>query len=109
MRPLLEDGARVTIRKARSYWPGDVIAFRLGDGTLAVHRVVGYRPSRRRLLVVTKADGSSGLDAPLGGDRILGRVCGGECDPTVHRVPLRRRCRALLDFGGALLARLARR
>ena len=91
MVPLLADGQTVEIAGARRYRPGDVIAFASADGGLVVHRVIGYRPRRGRLLLQTRADASGRLDPPVEPARVLGRVRG-------PRVAVRDRVRALWRF-----------
>ena len=76
MVPLLTDGQRVEVKAARRYWPGDVIAFSSPTGELVVHRVIGYRSRRGRVVLQTRADASGTLDQPVAPARVLGRVEG---------------------------------
>lgn len=73
MAPLLADGDRVEIAPARFYWPGDVVAFRSGDG-LIIHRLLGYRRYGGRLAAVTRGDAAPRPDLPVALDQLLGRV-----------------------------------
>ena len=61
MHPALRDGEIVTLRPALAYRPGDIVGVARADGTLTLHRLLGYRPSRRGLAVWTQADRA---DAP---------------------------------------------
>ena len=88
MAPRIADGARVRIASARIYWPGDVVAFRSGDGRLRLHRALAYRPWKGRIALVTRGDHCPCHDGAIPRDRILGRVA--------ERVPLADRLRALL-------------
>jgi len=74
MTPSLADGTTVCVAPARLYWPGDVVAFLSASGRVVAHRVIGYRPTRARLLLWTQADGSATPDAPVPFDRVLGRA-----------------------------------
>jgi hypothetical protein len=77
MAPLLADGDRVTISRARFYLPGDVVAFRAGpagEERIVVHRLLGYRLHRRRLACVTRGDAAPQPDPPFPLRELLGRV-----------------------------------
>jgi hypothetical protein len=74
MAPLLRDGDRVRIARARLYLPGDVVAFRAGDGRIIAHRLLGYRLHHGRLACVTRGDAVSQLDPPVPFGELLGRV-----------------------------------
>jgi hypothetical protein len=74
MAPLLKDGDRVAIARARLYLPGDVVAFRAGDGRIVVHRLLGYRLHRGRLACVARGDAAAVSDPPFPLDLVLGRV-----------------------------------
>lgn len=76
MAPLLLDGDRVAIGRARFYLPGDVVAFHAADGRLIVHRLLGYRLHHGRLACVTRGDAAPLPDPPVPLDRLLGRVVG---------------------------------
>jgi hypothetical protein len=95
MEPLLSDGARVRIAPRRYYWPGDVVAFRDGAGSLVAHRVVGYWPAGGGWRLLTAADRAGALDSPVARSAILGRLEGDELAPAVRRVPLRQRVWAM--------------
>jgi signal peptidase I len=107
MSPLLADGDRVEIAPARFYWPGDVVAFRAGDG-LILHRFLGYRRYGGRLAAVTRGDAAPRPDSPVSLDRLLGRVVR-VGDRTVRQaglVSLAARARAAAAFLGLAVRRL---
>ena len=109
MAPLVRDGEIVELAPARFYWPGDVIAFRQLDGTLVLHRVIGYRPRLGRLQLITKGDNGPSWDAALAMDQVIGKVCGGACSPLLVAVPFRHRLRTVLRFLGPASVRILRR
>ena len=74
MAPLLKDGDRVAIARARLYLPGDVVAFRAGDGRIVVHRLLGYRFHLGRLAGVAQGDAAPLPDPPFPLEALLGRV-----------------------------------
>ena len=96
MAPALSDGALVSVRARRFYFPGDVLVFRTHAGDLAAHRILGYRPAA----FVTKGDGCEIHDAPVRHDAIVGAV-----DTSVR---LRERVRAVSHFAHIVVRRLLR-
>ncbi|HWM94011.1 MAG TPA: S24/S26 family peptidase [Thermoanaerobaculia bacterium] len=74
MAPRIADGERVRIAAARVYWPGDVVAFRAGDGRLRLHRLLGYRPWGRGIALVTQGDHCPCHDGAVPLDHLLGRI-----------------------------------
>ena len=75
MAPLLVDGDRVEIARARLYLPGEVVAFHTGDGRLVVHRLLGYRLYRGHLACLTQGDAlPDHPDPPVPLGQLLGRV-----------------------------------
>jgi len=104
MAPRLRDGDRVTVTPARSYWPGDVVAFHTPQGRIAVHRLLGYRLVGGRLAWVTRGDRCASPDPPPGRELWLGRAA---VPPTAPE-----RVRAVLELIAlswrALRRRLAR-
>lgn len=88
MAPRIADGERVQIAAARVYWPGDVVAFRAGDGRLRLHRLLGYRPWGRGIALVTRGDHCPCHDGAVPLDHLLGRIA--------EPVRLAERLRALL-------------
>lgn len=107
MAPLVPSGSEVEVRNQKLYLPGDVLVYRLADGGLAAHRLIGFvwRPSRG-LELVTATDTAEGADPVIGADRVLGRVCGGHCPPVVASVPWTQRLRSLGRFTRHLARRL---
>lgn len=103
MKPLLDDGQSVRVRRRAWALPGDVVAFERGaaDGGLAVHRLLGMRPSRAGLVWVTQADNEPAPDPAFRRHRLLGVV-----DVPVS---LSDRARALGRFLPALVAPLTQR
>ena len=96
MAPVLDDGAMVSVRARRFYFPGDVLVFRTNAGDLAAHRILGWRPAA----FVTKGDGCEIHDAPVRQAAIVGAV-------ELH-VRLRDRVRALTHFARIAARRLLR-
>ncbi|MCA9536934.1 MAG: S24/S26 family peptidase [Myxococcales bacterium] len=74
MEPALLDGQRVQVRRSRWALPGDVVAFERGadDPRLAVHRLLGARPSRTGWVYITQADNDQAPDPPFVARRLLG-------------------------------------
>ena len=96
MTPAFDDGATVTVRARRFYFPGDVLVFRTNAGDLAAHRMLGWR----RAALVTKGDGCEIHDAPVASSAILGAV-----DIPVR---MRDRIRAVRHFAGIAVRRMLR-
>ncbi len=107
--PLVADGARVEVRAAAFYLPGDIVLRQETHGELRLHRVLGYRPSRSGWLLVTAGDRSAGPDLPAPRQRVVGRLVGGACAREATRVPLSHRGAALARFAGLVARGLARR
>jgi len=105
MAPLARHRALIEVSAARVYWPGDVLAFQSLAGGLLLHRLIGYRPRGFSLRLVTQGDSCSACDAPVGWDRVIGKVTGGECAQSLARVPLTARLRAMARFCFLVLAR----
>jgi hypothetical protein len=88
MLPLIEPGKQVRVRRARMYWPGDVVA--VIDATardIKLHRCVGYVRRGGTWCVLTRSDASAAVDRPTPFALVLGRLVGGECDARAVRVP----------------------
>lgn len=105
MAPLLADGDRVELAPARWPLPGDVVAFRAGDGRLVVHRLLGYRWAAGGFACVTQGDASPDPDPPVARERLLGRVVA----PASALPSPALRLRALGALLRRALGRLARR
>jgi hypothetical protein len=106
MAPHLADGARVEVRRARRYWPGDVAVFRNGAGWLTAHRALGRLPHRSEPRYWTAADRATEPDGALRHSDVVGKLCGGDCDPAVVRVPSTQRLRSAARFARFALRRL---
>lgn len=107
MQPLLRPGAQIEVRSARRYLLGDIVVLLAPDGRYLVHRVLGvYRRKGRRKLL-TQADAATRPDRADSPDRVIGRVCGGECDPRVVEIPLVHRLRAIACFSRHALRKLS--
>lgn len=98
MFPLLESGAIVNVRAAGFYWPGDCLVFAAADGRLTAHRLIGYYFKQRQIRCLTQADHAHRPDASIHHHHIIGKVCGGACDPRLINVPFRHRLRAIGRF-----------
>lgn len=90
MTPWLTDGERVEVERRRLYWPGDVVAFQDRRGRRVVHRVIGWRLSRKGLRILTQADVAPRADASVPLRLVIGKA----------RVPVpwRQRFRAVSRF-----------
>lgn len=106
MAPLLESGAMIQVVRQSFYWPGDPVVVYAVDGRLLGHRLLGFYPRSWRLKWLTQADNARWPDAAVPMDRIIGRICGGQCAPALVRVPLVHRAKAMLRFFLFILIRL---
>lgn len=107
MEPVLTDGCTVELRRARLYWPGDIVAFRYFDGSLRIHRVLGYRPRRNALDLWTRGDAAAAADAPIPVSRVIGRVVGRDGIVDGRPVGWHDRARALGGFFALAARRLS--
>ncbi len=98
MTPLLRSGAEIQVIRQRFYWPGDTLVLHATDGRLLAHRLIGGYPRARRLRWLTQADRATTPDPAVTTEQIIGKVCGGCCDPRLVRVPWRHRLTALHRF-----------
>ena len=98
MAPLLESGAMIQVIRQRVYWPGDPVVIHALDGRLLVHRLLGGYSKGRGWRWLTQADNALRPDAAVPGERLIGRVCGGDCSERLIRVPLSDRWRAARQF-----------
>lgn len=106
MAPLLESGAMIQVICQRFYWPGDPVVIHAPDGRLLGHRLLGFYPRARRLRWLTQADNARWPDAAVPTERIIGRICGGQCAPVLIRVPFAHRVKAVFYFFRFILIRL---
>ena len=74
MQQAIAEGSRLRLENDRTYWPGDVIAFRRRDDKIVSHRLLGYAPSRDGWRVVTRADAARLADRPVLVREVLGKV-----------------------------------
>jgi hypothetical protein len=88
MRPLIEPGQRVRVRHARMYWPGDVLAV-VDPATceIKLHRCVGFVRRAGTWCVLTQPDAGPAPDRATPFSLVIGRLSGGECDPSAIAVP----------------------
>jgi len=97
MAPILPDGSTVQVAPRSVYLPGDVIAFAAPNGSLRVHRVLGYHRGASGWRLLTKGDNTTWIDSPVPVDQVLGLVRGGDCARSVYQVSWRERLTAM-DF-----------
>ena len=98
MAPLLESGAMIQVIRQRFYWPGDPVVVHAPDGRLLVHRLLGCYSKGRGWRWLTQADHALRPDAAVPAERIIGKVCGGDCSERLIRVPLAHRWNAARRF-----------
>jgi len=108
MAPVLPDGSTVEVAPRNVYLPGDVIAFAAPNGSLRVHRVLGYHRDASGWKLVTKGDNATWIDTPVAAQQVLGLVRGSDCDRSVYDVSLRQRLMAMDFFFRKSVARLWR-
>ena len=106
MTPLLESGAMIHVTRRRFYWPGDPLVVHAADGRLLVHRLLGCYSRGRGWHWLTQADNARWPDAAVPGERIIGKICGGQCAPALIRVPFAHRGKAIFHFFRFVLIRL---
>jgi len=106
MAPLLESGAMIQVVRRWFYWPGDPVVIHALDCHLLVHRLLGGYSKGRGWRWLTQADNALRPDTAVPADRILGKVCGGQCAPALIRAPLAHRLKALFRFFLFILIRL---
>jgi len=98
MDPHIKDQARVTIRSARMYLPGDVLVVQRRSHPPFVHRLIGCFPSKGVLRFITQADNSTTPDGSVSREAIIGKVYGGQCSARVVNIPLSHRAKAVGRF-----------
>lgn len=109
MAPRVRSGARVRVSGPRRiYVPGDVVVVLNGGRGLLLHRVIGGYRRGGVWRWLTQADAAARPDNAVAGACIVGKVAGGNCDPTLVRVPLRHRLWAVGRYLRFLAQRLAR-
>ena len=95
-------GAQVLVTSSRRPAPGEVWAFCNDDGEIVVHRCVW----RRHTTWGFQGDRAAHPDAPVGPDRLIGRVVTAEHDLRLRRFGLAERLRTAPE---RWLRRLVRR
>ena len=77
MAPFLRGGEIVTIKKVAyaSLRIGDLIFFKGRNTSPLLHRIVKKQRTENGLVFQTKGDAVLGVDAPVSGHDILGKVC----------------------------------
>ncbi|HRX63254.1 MAG TPA: S24/S26 family peptidase [Candidatus Competibacter sp.] len=98
MVPLLANGAMIQVVRQRFYWPGDPLVVHAVGGHLLVHRLLGGYSKGRGWRWLTQADNAFRPDAAVPTERIIGKICGGDCSERLIRVPLAHRVKAVLRF-----------
>ena len=108
MAPLAVSGAPVWVSHRKHYWPGDVLAFRAADGSLLLHRLIGFRPRAAALDLVTQGDSCSRHDVPVRIEDVIGKVSGGDCARELTHVPVTHRLKALFRFASVVLRKFSK-
>ena len=98
MAPLLESGAMIQVVRRRYYWPGDPVVVHAPDGRLLVHRLPCCYSKGQGWRWLTQADHALRPAVAVLAERIIGKVCGGDCSERLVRVPLAHRVRAVLHI-----------
>ena len=98
MAPLLRDGATIRVVRSRYYWPGDAIIVHAPDGRLLVHRLLGCYLKGKSWRWLTGADTAMWPDMAVPTERIVGKVCGGDCSPALIRPPVTHRWNAFRRY-----------
>lgn len=72
MAPLLQPGDAVLVLRTdpNSLQPGAVISFRVADGTVVTHRLIGFDHGR----FLTQGDSNHSVDAPVEPSALVGRT-----------------------------------
>jgi hypothetical protein len=109
MLPLLEPGKRVRVKRARIYWPGDVLAvIDPAACDIKLHRCVGYVRRGGTWCALTQSDASTTVDRPTPFALVLGRLIGGECDTRAASIPWPTRMAATRVFLARVATKLSR-
>ncbi len=108
MAPWIVEGDLLKVQRKKIYLPGDVIVVE-GENGLLVHRLLGWRPFRGQLSVVTAGDASPSIDHPVAVKQVLGKVVSGTNRKEAANVPLAHRSQAILRYLGFAIAALKRR
>jgi len=103
MQRTMPEGVRVRLEYKSRYWPGDVIAFKRGDGKIVCHRLLGYVPGRNGWRVITRAENTRRVDVPVHLRLVVGMVTG--VDGDVFRARKKDRMLALGQYLAAIIRR----
>ena len=101
MQRTIPGGSRLRLENRRRYWPGDVIAFKRGDGKIVSHRLLGYAPGRTGWLVITRAENARQVDVPVFVREVLGKVT--HVDDELFQPAMKDRARAVTQYFAAVL------
>ena len=74
MHEVVPAGSDVRLEENSLYWPGEIVAFKCGNGELVSHRFLGYLRGRSGWLVITRADSALRADSPVALRNVLGRI-----------------------------------
>jgi hypothetical protein len=101
MQQTIASGSRLRLEGGRRYWPGDVIAFKRGDGNVVSHRFLGYAPGRTGWRVITRAENTSQVDVPVPVREVLGKVT--YVDDELFNPMMKDRARAVAQYFAAVM------
>ena len=107
MQRTIAEGSRLRLENKRGYWPGDVIAFKRNDGKIVSHRFLGYAPSRNGWRVITRAENTREVDAPVFVRCVLGKVT--SVNDVAFHPGIKDRARAVIQFIAAVARWFVRR
>ncbi len=106
MEPAISEKSKVRISPQRTYWPGDILVIRSGDGRLLAHRLLGIYPYRGRVNYITQGDNVAIVDIAVRRSDIIGRVTSSDPGGMVITIPLLSRYKALWKFVRFIFKRL---
>ena len=103
MLPALRDGDVGLVRPCRVYWPGQILVFVDPAGKILCHRLLAVVRNAQGWRYYCRGDHSPGLDAPVEGARVLGRITGVLRDGQKRRLPWPGHLRAWLGSVGEVI------
>jgi len=106
MQRTIPNGSRLSIEPKRTYWPGDALVYKRGDGQIMCHRFLGYVPGRNGWRVMTRADNTDRSDALVDTESVLGKVI--RVDGKSFKPNLEDRAGAVLAFYSTVLQKIAK-
>ena len=74
MRPHLVECDWIEVVGRRTYWPGDVLVFRVASDRFVAHRLLGYRRHSAAWSAITKGDALATPDSPIALHDVVGKV-----------------------------------